>query len=1243
MADDDSKGISLGNVSKIALVSLLLIGLAVPVSLKILRPADEERRASDSRDISQVPARLWQDPMYAVDRAIGKTGSAERHLLWEKTHHTNNLRTVGEGIRGMDAQTMVIAVMVPGGAYPEDAEQRRRQRYAVLSALHARGYVAEDSESIRYVWTGRIPPCPASEKEECEAKGLSDEESRFTFHRSEYIPYEWFVRHRVERRFERFTVSNKELGKALDTKIMVLWLEDEEFRQWPFRKLQHIMRELHCAGGVFPCVQNAKVEAMLKEKLLDEFHGSSHAQGSRPGDSGDNERNALPKDRVADVSYAAQSECIRAYWQDDHNASLNCKSGVSLDQPALALIGPATSHTLDSMYRELTTRCPGGEQPLGCLQRHVLNDVNAQIANTKNLSTLGRHNDTQIDQAERLMDRAFLPIAIYSSSATTPWDEIEGGGKVPQEWVNKARFVKLTGDDEQLTSALTSELDARNAIPQQSFIQDPGGRPAILIVGEYDTIYAKRMSQRVHNAVKKKCGDKCDVLYANYLRGLDGVVPDASRKTDNEAREPEKPMDPGALYRLLRKNVTQPSEGRSQFDYVQRLAEAVGHRRAEELSYGESVPAKLSIRAVGVVGTDFYDKLAAITALKEEFPNAIFFTNDVDSRFLQREYNSIARNVVVASHYGLSLHPALQRGTPPFRDGYQTGTYLATLGALQLIGEILDPSAGSVAREMDAAEKTAAAWTQPSEPTEKSSSRVRMFEVGRSQLVDLDGNVASLESKCDIQKLWQCTQVHSYPVARTIDFQLGVSFIAFLLLSILLIVCTSSHVRCIVAQWLKYGTRKFAKRAAFFIVGIALLISLFALHVMQINHEIELGIGEPFSWSEGVSFWPIQLLRVLFVVGAAALVWLIASQLARMRSPSSVFATEFKLAFDANASAAPTPEGKPQSLKATMESLWHLLVIGPYSEPCIEGNGADVAEARVTAQRTLREAFSNGDVRALWNEYCRRTLWWFALPWSLVVATLIFLMGMSLMYWFGDPMISPFRSPILRHTNLWFFFFDSWAACFLTAITVYHTRLASGIVRMLRSKSSEWPLESRIAGWNKLTGQPLDVMTSSLREEDEGHVQTALREWLDFRFVVELTKTINPLIYGPFVLFAVATVIRSRLFDSNYWPTGVLLASLLSLAYALYNAIVLRREAEAARSTATRHLKEKLFADMPATAERRMTDATRAQIQEMLSRVMSARDGPFSPLLEQPFAKTLLWPAAGLLGSAVPELLSFLR
>jgi len=89
-----------------------------------------------------------------------------------------------------------------------------------------------------------------------------------------------------------------------------------------------------------------------------------------------------------------------------------------------------------------------------------------------------------------------------------------------------------------------------------------------------------------------------------------------------------------------------------------------------------------SLKAIGILGTDVYDKLLLLQALRKKFPGIIFFTTDLDARLLHPEEIKWTRNLVIASGFGLQLHPKIQKGIPPFRDTYQTTIFYSVLKAV---------------------------------------------------------------------------------------------------------------------------------------------------------------------------------------------------------------------------------------------------------------------------------------------------------------------------------------------------------------------------------------------------------------------------------------------------------------------------------------------------------------------------------------------------------------------------------
>ncbi|MDP6351023.1 MAG: hypothetical protein QF827_02185 [Alphaproteobacteria bacterium] len=102
----------------------------------------------------KIPARQWQDPFTAISHYYDgdRPGDA---MLTEVD--------VGPSIPADTDELIVMPVMVYGGSYAENIEDRRRRRYAVLSALHYAGYSPEESEHLRcfaFRWADtKVLPC----------------------------------------------------------------------------------------------------------------------------------------------------------------------------------------------------------------------------------------------------------------------------------------------------------------------------------------------------------------------------------------------------------------------------------------------------------------------------------------------------------------------------------------------------------------------------------------------------------------------------------------------------------------------------------------------------------------------------------------------------------------------------------------------------------------------------------------------------------------------------------------------------------------------------------------------------------------------------------------------------------------------------------------------------------------------------------------------------------------------------
>lgn len=216
---------------------------------------------------------------------------------------------------------------------------------------------------------------------------------------------------------------------------------------------------------------------------------------------------------------------------------------------------------------------------------------------------------------------------------------------------------RITGDD-QLVPKLVGELCLR--IPSLNAGKLAAERPRVLIFTESDTSYSRAIASEVTNSLSPLAR----VEVYSYLRGLDGRPEDVPIRTTPEG---ERSKDVAAA--LLRdKAITEVSTGTSQFDYLRRLSlclDQAKRRRADEIC------------AVGILGSDIYDKMLVLQAIRPKLPAAIFFTTDLDALYLERDNESFTRNLVVASADSLDVntdtsdHPVRWK-LPPMRDSYQT-------------------------------------------------------------------------------------------------------------------------------------------------------------------------------------------------------------------------------------------------------------------------------------------------------------------------------------------------------------------------------------------------------------------------------------------------------------------------------------------------------------------------------------------------------------------------------------------
>jgi hypothetical protein len=223
---------------------------------------------------------------------------------------------------------------------------------------------------------------------------------------------------------------------------------------------------------------------------------------------------------------------------------------------------------------------------------------------------------------------------------------------------SKVEELQAVVTDDELVRRLIGELKLR--IPA---FQAPDKAKRIIVFTESDSAYGRNFAQLLRDELR----DLATIEVYSYLRGLDGL---------NEQEKPAGGAPDSGAKTLPTRASTEKSWGTSQYDYLTRLASKLQSNRNA---------GKPPIAAIGVLGSDVYDKLLVLQALNQELPGVPYFTTDLDSVYLNRDHLPYTRNLLIAS--GESLDPPNNQSVPdwelpPMRDSYQVALIKMVQGVL---------------------------------------------------------------------------------------------------------------------------------------------------------------------------------------------------------------------------------------------------------------------------------------------------------------------------------------------------------------------------------------------------------------------------------------------------------------------------------------------------------------------------------------------------------------------------------
>ena len=425
-------------------------------------------------------------------------------------------------------------------------------------------------------------------------------------------------------------------------------------------------------------------------------------------------------------------------------------------------------------------------------------------------------------------------------------------GRVNVDWLNQ-KITRTIATQDKLANLLLCELALRGVTPyhvgdggtlsthcSEKLVEDElrykkdDSPHHVVLIGERDTYYSQQLTEAFLNTIKK-FDAKDEILRVHtysYLRGLDGITsehaPSGHKEVKNKNHE-QQANNPNASE--AREQMERPV-GQSQLDYLLNLAGQIKRLHKQYAHQG-------GIKAIGITGHDAYDKLLILQALRLQFPGVLFFTTDLDARFLHLSEIKWTRNLLVASPFGLQLNEDFQKKTPPFRENYQTSLFLAAQLALCKDKEKQESSACN--SEIFKADSTE--WTD----------KPRLFEIGNEGAVDishepnrfLDSYAGDFQRFLNDSK--SITDDKRKELKESFDeYEFGTlwGFIFMMLLLALLII-------------IFFTPKYFRKYLIWFVVG---LVVFFAIAV-SLNYRLE-----PLSFTNGISMWPSIMMKVMAIL-----------------------------------------------------------------------------------------------------------------------------------------------------------------------------------------------------------------------------------------------------------------------------------------------------------------------------------------------------------------------------------------
>ncbi len=1215
MADDKSgTNLASGSVIVAALAAMGAYYLHREAPLLDSRPAVTEASVEPQVRVQEqtTDARLWQDPFAAVAKALDKEGKKDPEQRCQgKASGENPCKSP---LKSSDKGALILGVMVSGAPYPEDAEQRRRTRYSVLAGLERAGFVPKDARHIGYFWLAQNPrpstalQMPSLALWQFYQQRWSRDQPTATATTIQLSPLMWSPLLQLYQQWQDHNSPAVDATTAQLPPLLILARRLQLYQQWAdLNELTAIMPEIIVPYEWFEQPPQKTIESTNTNEThkrilvlwLEEESLKNH-----------------PLQTISELKYFIN-------LQNDNK---------------IKFIGPYTSDILRDMVNEVCPFVKIHEKTCGTISK---------LGNQPGLKD----------------------VQFYAYGASVPDKQLLGDLIDPDKADQNVFKDKLNIDlqrtlanDDTLAQGIVNEIAQRN-IKVGPHSEDKGGDVAL--ISEWDTFYGQTFPNAVEAKFDEYSGGKCDdgtvcwVHKFTYLRGLDGLLPMTEgaedRKQDKSATQAGKQPGVANLFQTQpdAKNLDRPV-GQGQFDYLRRMSKDL-HKTDEELR-----KKKRKLKVIGVLGSDVFDKLLVLRALRPEFPDALFFTTDFDEAYTIESELPYTRNLLISSSFGPKLNDEIQKEIPSFRSTYQTSAFLATLSAIgdpddnwktpegfpdYIAGQISAPRIFEISRSGDILALSFDSMTTPSPVYYHGEQKKCLREsgscnplllvaeasigVGRSAAGKAQGSNEELPS-CAGGNASNCGNIQpvNQPLFPTFDDAgrkllsegLAIGALLLALLYLWRIVPESAHVEVWIA-----------------VICLDLAALACAAWEPFAQFLTDHGRGEPVAMLEGVSVWPTVLLRISSIVLSIYFIW---------RAQDGLFKNLEKISWNMELNPKPAP--------FDVRIMWKKIGIVARHKRFLWKNIRGIFDFSLGRYPGTRN--SHFRVEHSWRAYVLQEQFWSRRFWRASLYTLLMFgfFNLILVPMLGSPAI-PARSNLAHYSYLVTTYIDVILMLFLTFFVFDATLFCLLFVNKLRRTKTQWPEKTVKAFDERVRLQPEIV-----------------HDWIDLEFVAKRTRCIGLLIYYPFVLIALLIVSRSSVF-ANYSPSPTILVALgMSLSIVFGCAIMLWWAATSVRDTAKQNLTDKIiWAKGPCTVFHSSSGATThhdsdkgkhdvgkppnllghahqlcdtatgpssqqkdsgdnpryaEQLETMLSRVDQLRDGAFGPFTQQPLVRAVLLP-----------------